>query len=196
MIGLYGGSFDPPHKAHLQCINLFWKYFSDAKALYVIPNSLSPLKTNKFSSKDDIKNMVKILIDESGSEKTFLSEVELQKQGKSFTIDTILNFKSHYPEEEIGFIMGSDNLQKFPLWKDYELILKIVKLLVVPRPGFSVSIPKELSVWSQKIIYLGTDSDLSFDIKSTLIREKEPGSEEILTPSVLNYIKEKGLYGY
>jgi nicotinate-nucleotide adenylyltransferase len=194
MIGLYGGSFDPPHKAHLECIRVFWKSFPMAKALYVIPNYQSPLKNSKGSTKENVEKMVKIFLEELGISDTHFSDWELNRRNKSYTIETVLYFRKSFPFEEIFFIIGGDNLLNFHLWKDYEQILQEVSLLVVPRLGYEPKIPDFLKNWQKKIIFL--NPECISPISSSAIRNKTVKLKENLTPAILNFILEQKLYGY
>lgn len=191
MIGIFGGSFDPPHKGHLKIIQDFWKKFPNAHALYVIPNNLSPFKSEKATPSFHIAEMSRILVEESKSKKTYYSDFEITKKEKSYTIDTLLHFKKIFPQEDFFILIGEDNLLNFQEWKDFETILEISNLLVFPRGGYSVSIPQTLEKWKNKIKILETER---ITISSTEIRENLQKNKSNLTIRILEYVVLNRLY--
>lgn len=191
MIGLFGGSFDPPHKGHLKIIQEFWKHYPNAHALYVIPNNLSPLKAEKATQNFHIAEMVRLLIEESKTKKTYYSDYEISKTEKSYSIDTLIHFRKIFPKEDFYFLIGMDNLLRFQEWKAYETILSMSSLIVFPRAGYNEAIPKELEKWKEKIQFIKTEK---LEISSTSIRENLKASKSLLPMRVLEYVVLNDLY--
>ncbi len=127
-IGIFGGSFNPPHKMHKTiALELIEKNYVD-KVIYV-PTG------NKYNKKDliDAKHrleMLEIMIQNNDS--LLVSDYEV-KNILTYTYQTLDYFKSIYPNDEIYFICGSDNLKEITTWKNYKYILETYKLLVIKR---------------------------------------------------------------
>ncbi|MDX1960896.1 MAG: nicotinate (nicotinamide) nucleotide adenylyltransferase [Leptospiraceae bacterium] len=185
MIAIFGGSFDPPHKGHLGVVLSFCESYPDSK-LILVPAYLSPFKKEKGASSGHILKMLELLIQENQLDRVSISDIEINQEKLSYTIDTIYEYKKKHPD--LGLIIGADNLENFSSWKDYEKILEQVPLIVFQREGFTIQIPEELDKFRTRIKIHKNKKVLA---SST---EFKNGNKEVLTKKVQDYILENNLY--
>ena len=209
-LGVFGGSFNPIHKGHLNSLNSLQVKLQFDR-LVVIPTGQNPLSYPiEGASCQQCLEMVQIAL------RNFSVEVdtcEIEKKGVSFTIDTLRQYSQRYPAWDIYLIVGLDQLECFHLWKEYREILKISHLVVTSRPGYEF--PKKISDLSVGLqgfvqhyfkdkIQLTTSRSIIFhtledmDVSSTEIREnirKGECVEKMLPSEVLDYIHQHQLYG-
>lgn len=185
---IYGGSFNPIHIGHLILANTVIEKLHLDEIIFV-PCHIQPLKSNKdFAEANHRLEMIKLAI--QSNPYFTLSDIELKRKGKSYTIDTLKFFKKKY--DNLYFVIGADNIKEFHYWKEPDLILKLAKLIVVNRGGFNIQIPKRIR--GKEII---TCSIPQIEISSSTIREKIKNKQSIkyLVPeSVENYIYQHNLY--
>lgn len=134
-IGLFGGTFDPPHIAHISLINIVIKKLN-LHTVYFIPTAKHPLKENtKITSVEIRCEMLEAALNNYPEFR--LSKIEIDRPAISFTIDTIRNFCGYekLSNATLYFILGSDNINEIHLWKDPEQIFKLAKVVVLRRPG-------------------------------------------------------------
>ena len=194
-IGIYGGSFNPPHLGHKMLAQELTSRLNLDK-LIVIPSNISPQKSHN-GNIDPIHriNMCKILFDD---EKYTVSDCEIKRGGKSYTIDTLNYIKNEYKDAEIYLFMGSDMLLSFHMWYRYEDILKICTICAISREDDNTR--TEMLRYSEEVLKDG--NVLIFDItpikvSSSLIRENIRNgkcSDELLDCRISAYIKEHNLY--
>ena len=185
-IGILGGTFNPIHIGHLILAEEVREKLKLDKIIFV-PAYLPPHKNNsEIASVRDRYEMVKRAI--KNNKNFSVSDIEIKRDGLSYTIDTINEFKRLYPKDELYFIIGSDLLNYLDEWKDLGQILKMVKFIVATRPGFSLEkIPS----------YISTIDIRAIDVSGYEIRRciKEGRSFRYLVPeTVYNYINKKNLY--
>jgi len=126
---IFGGSFDPIHKGHLEIIKKLAKKYK----VIVIPNYLNPLK-NSFSAPADLR--LKWLKDTINIENVEISDYEIKQNKPCYTIDTIKHFKQFY--DKISFVIGADNLAHLDKWKNIDELKKLVKFIVVTRDNIPI----------------------------------------------------------
>lgn len=127
-IGLFGGTFDPVHIGHL----IVAEWLSEVlkiKTTYFIPAKIHPfVSKSNISSSDNRIEMLSLALKEYPDFK--ISDVEIKRQEVSYTIDTIKFFKDEFPDSELYFYMGMDNLNTLEQWKDPNEILKMCYVVV------------------------------------------------------------------
>jgi nicotinate-nucleotide adenylyltransferase len=188
VIGIFGGSFDPPHYGHLQIIQNFREKFNSR--LFVIPNFISPFKEKKATDPEHILGMLSLLKQEFTLEGVDILDLELKRGGVSYTYRTILEIKEMVGLEEISLLIGEDNLQSLSKWKNIEWILETVSVLVYLRPGQKrVMIPSELENYNTRIQI--QENSLNNASSTEFRQTKNP---EMVTPKVLEYIQKYNLY--
>ena len=182
-IGIFGGSFNPPHKMHKNiALNLIKNNYLD-KVIYV-PTGNKYNKNNLIGSIHRY-NMIKLMI--SDVKNLDVSDYEL-KNTLTYTYQTLNNFKEKYPNDEIYFICGSDNLKEITTWKNYEYILNNFKILVIKRNNDNLDeMLKKITTKNIEVANIELDS-----ISSTVIREKITRKES--KKEIINYIEEYNLY--
>lgn len=181
-IGVFGGSFNPPHLMHLNIAKdlLRLKYLD--KVIFV-PTG------NKYSKDDliDIKYRIEMLkIMTISYDDMIVSDYENQDR-VVYTYETLDYFKKKYLGSEIYFILGADNLKQISNWKNSEYILSNYKLLVINRGNDKIEAKDNVVV---------TDI-LNNDISSTFIRSNIDNDDIIkkyLDKNVLEYIRKEKLY--
>ncbi|SEP88103.1 nicotinate-nucleotide adenylyltransferase [Lachnospiraceae bacterium RM5] len=208
-IGILGGTFNPIHIAHLIMAEYALEELNLDRILFM-PSGNPPHKDkNLIISNDDRKAMIELAI--NSSEKFIFSDIELNRSGKIYTVDTLRILKETNPDNEYYFIMGEDSLLYFDNWKEPENIVKLANIVVARRnSGSSSNYDKSyLNDMDKKLLekkaFLEKEynADIFFltmpniDISSTVIRDRIKSDKSInyLVPKeVLNYIKEKNLY--
>lgn len=197
-VGIYGGTFDPPHNGHISALKAFLEQF-DFDRVYVIPVHIPPHKSRKSSvSAEDRMNMSSLAF-KNLSEKVIISDLEIKRQGKSYTADTIREFKDNGCDD-IYFLCGTDMLLTLDSWYKPEYILANATIVYARRECDSL-LDSEIAKKTQeykirfgaKVIPLKTHI---VEISSSEIRDslKDEGVCRYLTNEVVNYINEHNLY--
>lgn len=189
-IGLFGGTFDPVHHAHLAIARTALDTASLDTVLFVVA-AIPPHKQNDtHASPADRLAMVKAAV--KNEPRFEASGIELEREGLSYTADTLRTLKTLHPEAEFFLIIGEDSLVDFPTWREPEAILDHARLLVVSRPAIEQLIHSSLEGHYDRLPF--TESTLS----STQVREalaKGDPVNDALPEAVLAVIQERGLYG-
>lgn len=201
-IGIFGGTFDPVHSGHMELARQAANELGLDK-LILVPARLQPFKLDKkTASGSDRVEMLRLAVKEWHVEDRFeVSDVELKRDGISYTIDTLRAFQALYPEAEIYFIIGTDAFLMMDKWKSAEEICANYFVAVGMRPGceengLSECIDRMKGVYNTKgIIRL---HNAQVDISSTELRDGTgPAADlpdSLIPDSVERYIKEHGLY--
>lgn len=188
-IGIFGGSFNPPHNMHLNiALELIEKEYLN-EIIYV-PTGDKYNKNGLISCKHRI-NMVKLMIEKYN--KLSLTDIG-NKDLYQYTYQVLDYFKSIKTNSNIYFICGTDNLKELDTWRNYEYILENYKLLVIRRNNDNIDeILKKYEKYRNNIIIANIESKVlsSTDIRINLRENKR---EENLSIDVYNYIKENNLY--
>ncbi len=153
-IGIYGGTFNPPHFGHKK-LALELKEKAELDKVIIIPTFVPPHKqgSNIAPSVHRIE-MCKLLFTEDFFE---ISDIEIAREGKSYTYDTLCELKEIYPDDELFLIIGSDMLFCFHKWYRYEDILSMATICVATRKG--VITKQELEKYSIDILGKNMDND-------------------------------------
>jgi nicotinate-nucleotide adenylyltransferase len=185
-IGILGGTFNPVHIGHLILAEEAREKLGLDKIIF-IPTALPPHKDNlNIAPAADRLKMLKLA---TGSNKYFaVSDIEIRRDGRSYTIDTLRQLKKEYARDELYFIIGSDLLKYLNEWKDLSEIITMVKFVVVTRPGFPLEqIPS----------YIKTLAIRAVDVSGFEVRQCVAGNKSfgyLVTDKVFDYIKKRKLY--
>lgn len=189
-IGFLGGSFDPVHFGHLCAAQ---DVFEQGKLdrLFLVPAAQAPLKPNDVqSSARDRLAMLRAAVE---WDKRFeISDYELNKGGISYTIDSVRHFRAQFPNDELYWIIGGDQLPKMHLWKDVAELAKLVEFIFLERPGHPVKAVPDIP----NLRLHRCDGHL-MSISSTELRErvKRGLSLDYFVPhKVIVYIRQNHLY--
>ena len=187
-IGLFFGSFNPIHIGHLIIADIFVEN-SDLDQVWFIVSPQNPFKKkSSLLHEFDRINMVRLAI--ADNPKFRDSDIEFSMPKPSFTIDTLTYLSEKHPQHQFNLIIGQDNLNTFPKWKNYKQILKNYGLLVYPR---SHSKPSNLlDLDNVKMIEAP-----QVEISATFIRnsvKKIKSIRYLVHQDVASYISMQGFY--
>ena len=202
-IGVYGGTFNPPHLGHLAAARAAVEALELDKVL-LIPAAVPPHKDlpQETPSLEHRLAMVEKMADAMGLSKVVeVSRLEVERSGKSYTSDTLEAIHDQYPGAQLWLLMGTDMFLTLHQWHDPEEILKLAGICAFGRKeqdGEAVFAPQRSRLEEQygaKVVTM-TLPDL-VDISSTRLRAllAEGEGREYLHPSVYGYILMHGLYG-
>ncbi len=133
-LGIFGGTFNPPHIGHLIVAECVCDQLQLDRTLF-IPSATPPNKRDgSVAPGNERLVMTKMAID--GNQSFEASDIELTRGGVSYSVDTLSALAEMYPKAHLMLIIGADNLIEFETWKSPEKILSKADLVVVTRPGF------------------------------------------------------------
>jgi nicotinate-nucleotide adenylyltransferase len=198
-IGIFGGTFDPVHLAHLILAEQCREQGKLDQVLFV-PAALPPHKqTQPLTSFAQRVELLSLAI--SGNAAFRVEEIEKDRPGPSYTVDTLTQLHQARPGDELCFILGSDSLAELPLWYQPRRILELATLLVNGRADWPVPAESEL----RALLQLDADFPLRWQVidaplitvSSRDIRQRiaEGRSVRYMIPRAVEaYIQDKGLY--
>lgn len=188
-IGILGGTYDPIHNAHLAIARAALASASLDRLLFVVA-ARPPHKTQGAvaTPAQRLAMVEAALAEEPGME---ASTIELEREGPSYTGETLSELHKIYRDAQLFLIIGLDSLADLPNWKDPHTILAHARLLVAPRPGGHYDVPDEFA-GAYDLLDL-EETDLS----STDIRERIASGEcvgHLVPQAVERLIREEGIY--
>ncbi|OUW38107.1 MAG: nicotinate (nicotinamide) nucleotide adenylyltransferase [Flavobacteriaceae bacterium TMED184] len=189
-ICLFGGTFDPPHIGHLLIAQTICEVESFDKILFI--PAYTPSHKKDITPVEHRVEMVKIAIEDNPNFE--YSDVDILRNGVSYTIDSILDIKQGFglKEEEIYYLMGSDSLIDLKNWKNPKKILNKCNVVVAIRPGFR---PSDIPNWIlQKVHFSNVPR---FELSSRKIRsrwKKDLTIRYMVTLPIWEYINKNNLY--
>ena len=197
-LGIFGGSFDPIHVGHLILAD-YAREAAELDQVIFIPAAQSPLKPDGPNAKDRQRvEMTQLAL--GGNEQFILSKMEIERDGVSYTVDTLETMRVENPEAELFLIVGSDSLEDFGKWKDINRICELAIPLVGSRRGSSADLAQLSSFCSGQRLKEIEQYAFEFpwiEISSTELRERQARGKSIRyrTPrSVECYIQTAKLY--
>ncbi|WP_303922001.1 nicotinate (nicotinamide) nucleotide adenylyltransferase [Draconibacterium sediminis] len=188
-IGLYFGSYNPIHIGHLAIANYMVEY-TDIDQLWFVVSPHNPLK-KKNNLLDDYQRLELVHRAVEGDDRFRASNIEFSLPKPSYTVDTLAYLKEQHPNYHFKILMGSDNLENFHKWKNYETILGNYGIIVYPRPGFD---PDKVLV--EKNITMAKDAPL-MEISSSFIRKAIKEGKDVrhfLPQKSWEYLEEMNFY--
>ncbi len=195
-IAVFGGSFDPIHKEHIQLAKEAIKSLRLDK-LFVMPANMPPHKPGKIlSANEDRLEMCRLAFE--NVEKVEVSDYEIAKGGTSYTYLTCKHFRNEYKDAEIYWLVGTDMLRDFPTWKEPNSILQDVTLAVCARAETDGWLENEQQAFFEKFKKkFAVISYNATDVSSTKIRVLAGAGmplTDFTDEKVAAYIEKKGLY--
>lgn len=208
---IFGGTFNPIHLGHLRIAEEAREALSFERVVFV-PTHITPHKLKESLTPPEARyELVRRAIE--GNPGFEVSDIEIRRGGRSFTVDTVKEIIEKGPVSSVSLIIGNDSFNEITSWYEYEELLGLASLIVVPRPGHPVKKPAEAlpvevarKFWydSEAGAYVNSDgisitylNTTLMDISSSGIREKVRSGLSIryLVPeSVRTLIEEEELY--
>ncbi|MGM0844166.1 MAG: nicotinate-nucleotide adenylyltransferase [Bacillota bacterium] len=185
-VGLLGGTFNPPHLGHLIIANEVLHQFN-LDEIRFMPAGIPPHKQIKGdTSSEQRKEMVISAIE--NHPKFVLETIELEKEGPSYTYETIKLLVEREPHSDFHFIIGGDMIDYLPKWHKIEELSQLIGFIGVKRPGYEA-----------ESSYNVTMADIpQIEISSTMIRDRITAGKTVkylIPEGVSDYIREEKLYG-
>lgn len=188
-IGLFGGTFNPVHNGHINLVKNFKDKLSLDKVL-VIPTAVPPHKqAESLVSSEDRLNMCRLAFGSLAE----VSDVEIERGGRSYTVETLEELKKIYKDDDLYFLVGSDMLLSFKRWYRWEDILTMCTLCATDRDNEETCRDADEDFFS-KIIFCDFPKTV---VSSSEVREKlseDKDVSDLVPEEVVKYIREKGLY--
>lgn len=191
-LGIFGGTFDPIHFAHLRVAEEVAEALRLDRVLF-IPAGRPPHRQRPEASARQRLAMVRLAI---ASHPRFTAlDLEVRRPGKSYTVDTLAELTRQFPGARLYLLLGMDQMREFPNWHEPEKLLTFCRLAVFSRPGMDPAQPENLPGLPRSRYCLVQVSTL--DISATAIRRlarRNRSLKYLLPDAVIAYIRKHGLY--
>lgn len=196
-IGLYGGSFDPVHNAHLALARTALDHLQ-LDELRWLPAGRAWQKQGAHASGDDRAAMVAAAIE--GEPRFVLDRQEIERSGPSYTIDTVRALQAQRPGATWFLIIGQDQYRNLPSWKDWTALLETVTLAVAGRDDAPVDVSGtalETTPHRRVLLPMPPMPHSASDIRARLADGASPHTlaPSLVPPAVASYIARHHLYG-
>ena len=193
LTAIFGGTFNPLHIGHYEILKALQEEDEISK-IFIMPDRIPPHKVCDFLADDKTRiEMCKIASQDFSKAEVCL--IEFERNGKSYTYDTVKELKVKYPLENFAFVCGGDMLVSFDRWYKYDELLTMLPFIAFRRSdtdnsAFDESIDK-FTKMGMKIKVIERNIP---NISSSEIRNDFSKAKEMLPQKIFDYLKEKGIY--
>ena len=210
MILLFGGSFDPVHRGHVETARAAQRVVAASRLVW-LPTSRSPLKASGGATAGQREAMLKLVLAAQGDPTWSLDDTELRAPPPAYTMDTLRRWRAAAGAgAPLAFLMGRDSFESLERWRDWQALTDVAHLVVASRPGHDQALPASLASWLKNrqisspellqsrpfghVLMLTTPPwpVSSTDLRSALADRRPAG--DWLEPAVRDYIDQHGLY--
>jgi len=192
-LGILGGTFDPIHVGHIaaaraaiQCERL--------DRVLIVPSGTPPHRGQTIAGSEDRLEMCRLAI--AGDERMAVSDVEVRRGGRSYTVDTLRQLKGDHADDRLFLILGWDAAKLFRTWRDPEEIRRLASVIVVTRPGTGALTDAALAAAGlgpgDSVCEADTPDISGSELRAEIARGEPVG--DCLVPAVERYIAGRGLY--
>ena len=190
---IFGGTFNPLHIGHYEMLSALEKD-NQIDEIWLMPDRIPPHKVCDFLAHDkDRIEMCRIAAEDF--KKTQLCLAEFERQGKSYTYDTVTEFLKKYPDKTFTFVCGGDMLITFDKWYRYEELMKLLPFTVFRRTDTdSAEFDRMLDKLTAKGMKITVMSEVITAVSSSYIRNNLDKSRGLLPKKIYNYILDRGIY--
>jgi nicotinate-nucleotide adenylyltransferase len=208
-LGVLGGTFDPIHNGHIAAAEAAQRALT-LEAITLVPSRIPPHRQDPVGASGEDRYAMAALAAAERPHWT-ASRLELDREGRSYTYDTLIELRNQVPGTQIFFILGADAFAEIATWSRYPAVLDLANFVVVSRPGITLDslrerAPSAFPSTSLRASSLGPSAKTRVilveattpDVSSTEIRRRIRAGESLasLVPdSVANYIQQHRLYG-
>ncbi|MDO5713633.1 MAG: nicotinate-nucleotide adenylyltransferase [Tissierellia bacterium] len=198
-IGIMGGTFNPIHMGHLMMSEYIRDEMNLDKILY-IPTGNPPHKQIEIVDALHRLEMVKLAIKDNPYFE--VSNIEVERTGFSYSVDTVMALKKIYPKDELFFLIGSDILPELKDWRRFDELAKSIEFILAVRPGYE-SISKEQIYWEINALKEEFGAEITvvktprYEVSSTNLRSRLARNKSVkylIPKDVISFIKENNLY--
>ena len=200
---LFGGTFDPPHRAHVAQAMVAAQRLG-AEEVVFIPNASNPQKTDTAPTPSHHRlAMLELALE--GHPRASISRVELDHPGPSYTVDTLRRLvrEPSLAGARLRLLIGADQALNFTTWKDWEAIEQMAEPVVMPRPPhthdrllaeYEVSYPETSDQWARRTLDMPVLEGCSTDLRPMIAAGRSLAG--LLDPAVEGYVRRHRLYGW
>ncbi len=196
-IGIYGGTFNPPHAGHIKAAGDAVRALGLDKML-VIPTAQPPHKELPETSATAEQRLEMAKLAFGGVDKAEVCDIELSRGGRSYTVDTVAALRELYPGDELWLVMGGDMFTSLTSWYRFDTLLEQVGFAVADRADESELLREQVEVLRRECgARVEFIPERPIEISSTQLRERleNAGGRELLSSEVYAYIVKNRLYG-
>lgn len=193
---VFGGCFNPPLNSHFLLAEQLLNEYKQVEKIIFMPVNSNYQKADLIANEHRYQ-MLKLVCDNNN--KFEVSKIEIEEEKPLYTIETLRKMQEQYPEYEIAFIMGSDNLKELENWNCANELVKEFKMYLLERDKDDVEniIQASKFLEENKTAFIKAKNNVTSNLSSTFVREKlrEGKSIRYLTPDeVMSYIIKNNLY--
>ncbi|WP_294440626.1 nicotinate-nucleotide adenylyltransferase, partial [uncultured Slackia sp.] len=196
-LGIMGGTFDPIHIGHLACAEQVRETYGLDGVVFLPAGDPWMKRGRRLAPAEDRFAMVRLAVQDNPH--FDVSRLEIDREGETYTVDTLRTLKAHFPENvELFFISGADAVFRILEWRDAKEVASLARLVAVTRPGYEITDARSKYMRTHaSIMHISQLEVTALSVSSTDLREKVRTGKSIryLVPQVVaDYIQEHGLY--
>ena len=187
-LGVMGGTFDPIHHGHLVAASEVAAALNLDQVIFV-PTGMPLQKPDVTNSED---RYLMTVIATASNPRFNVSRVDIDREGPTYTVDTLRDIQSAYPDADLFFISGADAITQILAWKDFDELWKAAKFVAVTRPGHAMQLPDSAPAGAIEVLEVP-----ALSISSTDVRQRSANGDPVwyLVPDgVVQYINKHNLY--
>lgn len=190
---LFGGTFNPFHIGHLAMLRAL-ENDESVEEIFIMPDKIPPHKICSFLADDQTRiKMCEIAAEDFSKAKVCL--IEFQREGKSYTYDTIIRLKQKYPDKKFAFACGGDMLVSFDTWHQYEKLACMLPFYVFRRKDTDNDLFDHCVEKFKKIgMKIKVMKEIIPDVSSSSIRSDFATAKEMLPEKIFEFLKKRGVY--